>query len=75
MKRILFDSSKLRGRLKEKNETQSSLAKAIGITEAALCRKLNDGVNFKQGEILKIAEFLDIPLDNLSPYFFELKIR
>ena len=74
-KRLPFDYSKLKGRIKEKFGTQKAFAKAIGITEAALSHKLT-GVNcFKQDDIYRAISALGITEDLVSEYFFTLEVR
>ena len=72
---MVFDYSKLLGRIKEKGFTQESLAKHIGITPGVMSMKLNNQSNFKQKEICLICEALDISLCDIGIYFFALEVR
>ena len=66
-----YDYSKLLGRIKEKHYTQAQLASAIGINPSSLNLKLNNNLNFKQDEILKISDLLNIDYSEISLYFFK----
>ena len=73
--KLLFDYSKLLGRIKEKGFTQESLAKHIGIRPGTMSDKLNNKARFKQPEIIMICEALDIALSEIGVYFFAQKVR
>lgn len=74
MKSILkCDYSKLLGKIREKGMTQVELAKEIGISEATLNFSLKNKRPFKQDEIFKICEILEIKLDCITSYFFAIK--
>lgn len=66
----IYDYSKLNGRLREKNLTQSELAKKIGICDTSLNLSLNSKRPFKQSEISKICEYLSIQSESIASYFF-----
>ena len=70
-----FDYSKLLGRIKEFGHTQSSLAKAVGMTETTMSQKLNNKSVFGQSEIRKICKLLEISDAEIGIYFFTLKVR
>lgn len=65
-----YDYSKLLGRMKEMHETQASLAKKVGISAASLNLRLGNTLNFKQDDMLKIADALEIAPDDIPAYFF-----
>lgn len=67
---MLYDYSKLLGRMKEKNITQDVLAKKIGMQSPTLSQKLNNKARFKQAEISLICEVLDIEANQIGTYFF-----
>ena len=75
MDRILFDYSKLKGKIVEVLGNQSNYAKAIGLSETSITNKLNNSVYFTQGEIVTSAEVLHISLEEISNYFFTLKVE
>jgi DNA-binding XRE family transcriptional regulator len=66
----MYDYSKLVGRMKEKHYTQETLANAIGITGTSLCKKLNNLSRFTQPEMVSILNELDVPISEVSYYFF-----
>lgn len=70
-----MDYSKLKGRIVEKYETQSNFAEAIGLSERSLSLKLNGSVDWKQREILKAMDLLDISAEEIEQYFFKLKVQ
>lgn len=72
---MLFDYSKLLGRIKECGFTQETLAKHIGIAESSMCLKLNNKANFKHIEIFRICNALKIVISEIGIYFFTTKVR
>lgn len=71
---MMFDYSKLQGKIKEKYETQERFAKLIGVSESTLSLKLNCKTEFKQCEILEACSVLGINLLEVSEYFFTQKV-
>lgn len=67
---MVFDYSKLRGLAKEKGKTQEAIAAVAGMREATFSQKINNSSEFKQGEILRVCEILDIPHEQIHAYFF-----
>lgn len=64
----MFDYSRLKGRMREKNITQEQLAKMIGISTVSLREKLKGGrPYFKADEMLAISKALD--LESVDAYF------
>ena len=72
---MVFDYSRLRGLVKERNKTQEMVAAATGMAEATFSQKLNNNSEFKQGEILKICDVLRIPHEQIHAYFFTPKVQ
>ena len=72
---MVFDYSKLLGRIKEKGFTQETLAKRIEITPGVMSMKLNNQSPFKQKEMFSICESLDISISEIGEYFFAIKVR
>lgn len=70
-----FNYSKLAGRIKEKFGTQSNFAKAMGLSERSLSLKMNNRMPWKQTEILKASELLDIDTEQVHLYFFTEKVQ
>ena len=71
---IKFDYERLYGRMKSKGFNQSSLARTIGISPSSLTNKLK-GVPFRQDEMMKICETLEIDDKELASYFFTVKVQ
>lgn len=67
---VAYNYSKLLGRMREFGFTQAKMAKEIGVSEATLNLTLNNNRGFKQDEIMKACEILDIPLAAVPEYFF-----
>ena len=63
----------LRGRMKECGFTQKECAAKIGLSEGQLNRKLAGEYDFKQDEIHKLCNLLDIDAAEIGHYFFCLK--
>ena len=70
MEKIIFDYSKLKGRIKEKFGTQKAFSKAIGMQESSLTVKLTGTQYFSQRNIYKIIRVLDIDPRDVTAYFF-----
>lgn len=70
-----IDYSNLKNMMKEKSISQKQLASLIGISEGQLCKKLNGEYVFKQTEIIKICETLNIDAIDISKYFFTEKVE
>lgn len=72
---IVFDFSKLRGRIKEIYGTQTAFAVAMLMNEATLSNKLNNNVEFSPKEIIRACLLLSIELKDVNLYFFTLKVQ
>lgn len=72
---IVFDFSKLRGRIKEIYGTQTAFAVAMLMNEATLSNKLNNNVEFSPKEIIRACLLLSIELKDVNIYFFTLKVQ
>ncbi|MBE6987989.1 MAG: DUF739 family protein [Ruminococcaceae bacterium] len=70
----VYDYSKLIGRIREYGYTQESFSKALGMSETTLNFKLKSKRSFKQEEILRMSDLLDIKCDEIVPYFFTHKL-
>lgn len=75
MERVEFDFSKLKGRIKEKLNTQENFAKEMNISIPSLIKKINNKSQFTQTEINKARIILDISNSELSEYFFKEKVK
>ncbi len=67
-----YDYSKLYGLIAEKCGTQAVFAEKIGLSERSVSLKLNGKIGWKQKEIAKICDVLDISPKNIPTYFFTL---
>ena len=65
-----FDYSKLRGRIKEKYQTQSKFADAVGLSKGSISQRLNNILDFSQSEMEKTADLLNFPKNEIPLYFF-----
>lgn len=70
----MFDYSKLRGLMAEKQATQKTLSSVIGISQNAFSRKMNGNTDFSPKEIVKICDYLGIPNTQVGAYFFNAKV-
>lgn len=70
-----MDYNKLVGRIIEKYGSRTAFSDAIGLTQEALSRRLNNGSNFRTEEYIKACELLDIPPKEMHLYFFTPKLR
>ena len=71
---IVFDYSKLKGRIVEKYGTQRNFALANKITDRSMSLKLNNGIGLSQEEIITWCQMLEINVDEISAYFFNQKV-
>ncbi|OFO55632.1 DUF739 family protein [Nosocomiicoccus sp. HMSC059G07] len=69
------DYSKLNGAIIEKFGTQYNFAKAMNLSERSISLKLNGKVTWKDTEIIKAKELLDIPVEEIHSYFFNYKVH
>lgn len=68
-----FNYSKLRGKIREVFGTQEVFAEKLGIGRVSLSQRLNNILEFTQQEIFKSCSLLEIPLEEISLYFFCLE--
>lgn len=61
---------KLRGRIREKFRTDGAFAKALGMREATLSRKLNGRSEWDRPQMEAACRLLDVPVTELHVYFF-----
>ena len=65
-----YKYNKLKGKIKEKYETQSNFAKAVKKSENSLSKKLKGKSGFSQEDIQLWSKLLEIPKDEIGLYFF-----
>ena len=70
---MVYDYSKLEGKIIEKFGTRERFAKALGITTKTISEKLNNKTIWKQPEISKAMELLSISGEDIELYFFKKK--
>jgi hypothetical protein len=65
-----YDYDKLIGKIAEKFRTRGRFAVAMGMSERTLSLKMNNIIDFKQDEIIKACEVLEIKHSDIPIYFF-----
>lgn len=65
-----YNYSRLLGRIVEKFGTQYKFAEAMGLSERTVSLKLNGKIDWKQSEIEKACDILDIDKFVICEYFF-----
>lgn len=70
VKKVSFDYQKLLGRITEKAGTQANFAYQMELSERSVSLKLNGKRPFKQEEIMRAVQILQIPKDEIGTYFF-----
>lgn len=66
----MYDYSKLQGRIVEKFGNNCNFAIKMGLSERTVSLKLNNKVDFRQKEISKACQLLNIPISKIQDYFF-----
>ena len=67
---LIYDYSKLLGRIVEKVGTQAKFAEMLGRSERTVSLKLNNKIAWTQDEMLKACQILKIDMTELHLYFF-----
>ena len=70
-----IDYGPLKERMKEKGITQKQLATLLQVSEGQLSKKLSNEYVFKQTEIIRICDILDIEALEIPTYFFTEKVE
>jgi hypothetical protein len=70
---VEFNYAKLRGRIIEKFGSQREFSKSLGIPNASFSRKMQGKCLFRQDEMYKMRNLLDIEEDKMADYFFSAK--
>jgi hypothetical protein len=70
-----IDYSKLKGRIVEKCGTQGNFAQNMGLSERTVSPKLSGRIPFKQPEILKALDVLDLSEEDIQAYFFVVEVQ
>lgn len=74
-KKIEYDYSRLKGRIKQIFNTQEAFALAMGLSERSLSLKLSSARGWKQDQIMKAIWVLGLTEDDIQSYFFTLKVQ
>jgi len=74
-KTIVFDFSKLKGRIIEKFGTLSKFAEVAHINRSALSSRLKNKTKWPPDDVIRVCDedLLDIPPEQIHLYFFVLK--
>lgn len=67
---MIYNYSKLYGRIKEKCGTQENFSKLLGLSRTTLNQKLKNKVEFSQSEIRKSIIILELDSIDIPEYFF-----
>lgn len=67
-----FNFDKLTGRIIEKFKTRDNFATKVPMSIPTLINKLSGRVDFKSREVVRFCELLDIPLEEIPNFFYEL---
>lgn len=72
---MAFDYSKLKGRIIEKFDSQGRFAEAMDWSERTLSLKMSGKVPWKQSDICKAIELLELAEEDIPVYFFKVKVQ
>ena len=74
---MVFDFSKLRGRIVEKFGSCAAFAAAVGLPESSISARLNNRIMIDSDEIMAWSQpdVLDIPAEEIHVYFLTPKVR
>ncbi len=68
---MAFNYQKLLGRITEKMGSQAEFARRMELSERTISLKLNGKVPFKQNEIVKASNLLEIDNSDIAAYFLQ----
>jgi hypothetical protein len=72
---MAYNYSKLNGKIIEVCGTKGKFAELMGLSERSVSLKLNNKIMFKQDEISKASQILNISIDEIQSYFFTLEVQ
>lgn len=72
---MAYDYRKLLGKITELYGSRGAFAKAMGLSEHSMSAKLSGKVGFKQSEIARASELLNIEPPEMHAYFFTVKVQ
>lgn len=70
---IIFNHEKLEERIEAMYGGKEAFGKLMGMTKQRINSRLKGATEFKQSEIEKAADLLDIKPDEIPAYFFEVE--
>ncbi len=70
-----YDYSRLKGKIIEKYGSNAKFAEDMEWSERTLSLKLNNKVAWKQPEIVKAIDLLSLDENDITGYFFKLKVQ
>ena len=73
--KIVFDFSRLLGKIIERYGTRQSFADAIGITPTTIGSKLDGDRTWTQDEIIAACDLLGIEYTDIPSYFFVRRVE
>jgi hypothetical protein len=73
--KLVYDYSKLKGRIKEIFNTQEAFALAVGLSSRSLSLTLSSARGWKQDQIMKAIRVLGLTEADIQPYFFTVKVQ
>ena len=73
--KVVFDFSRLRGKIIERFGTRQSFADAIGITPTTIGCKLDGERTWTQDEIVTACDLLGIAYTDIPSYFFVRRVE
>ena len=71
----MYDTSKLRGRIVEKYGSQTAFSEAVGNSVSFISQYMNGKKQLDQTTMDKWIDALQIPDDEIRPYFFTIKVH
>lgn len=72
---MAYNYSKLNGRITQLYKTQGRFAQEMRLSQRSLSLKLNNHVSWKQNEIVRACELLQIEEREISDYFFAKEVQ
>ena len=72
---MAFNYDKLKGRIVEICGTRGEFAKRMGLSEKTISLKLSGQIPWKQPEIVKAIETLELDSSDIQTYFFTLEVQ
>ena len=70
----MYDYSKLNGKIAECGYTQHGLAKAVKMHPNSLRDRIENRLEFKQDDIIRLSDLLGIKYKDIPTYFFTIKL-